>query len=226
MNQSITDGIFSQLEGGPLRQMAQQLGIGPAQMAGAVSAALPLLIGALGKNASQPQGAQQLFGALQEDHANADLSSVLQGGTASQDSSSRMLGHIFGARQPRAEQTLGQATGLGQDKANMMLRWLAPVAMAYLAKRIFDKRQQAGGVSQPAGQQLPQSTGSQQEASPRVLEQVLGQERQRIGQQGGLGAGLQGILDQDGDGDVDFNDLLGLGGKMMSGRPQPQAGYS
>lgn len=220
MNQSITDGIFGQLEGGPLRQMAQQLGIGPAQMAGAVSAALPLLIGALGRNASQPQGAQQLYGALQEDHANVDLGSLLQGGTGDQGSSSRMLGHIFGARQPRAEQTLGRATGLGQDKANMMLRWLAPVAMAYLAKRMFDKRQQAAGMpggAQPSAQ-LPQSTDPQQQASPEVLGQVLGQERQRIGQQGGLGGGLQGILDQDGDGDVDFNDLIGLGGRMMSGR--------
>ena len=66
---SLTDELFAQLEGAPLQQISQQLGIGKTQAAGAVSAALPLLIGALGKNASQPQGAEALFGALQKDHA-------------------------------------------------------------------------------------------------------------------------------------------------------------
>ena len=77
MSNALTDDVYSQLEGAPLKQMAQQLGIGPAQMAGAVSTALPLLLGALGRNASQPQGAEALFGALQKDHSGLDLGSVL-----------------------------------------------------------------------------------------------------------------------------------------------------
>ena len=68
MNNAIADAVYSKLEGGPMQHMARQLGIGPAQMAGAVSAALPLLVGALGRNASEPKGAETLFGALQRDH--------------------------------------------------------------------------------------------------------------------------------------------------------------
>ena len=60
---SITDDIFSQLSGPALQQISQQLGTGHTQTAGAVAAALPLLLGALGRNASQPQGAEALFGA-------------------------------------------------------------------------------------------------------------------------------------------------------------------
>ena len=94
MNNALTDDVYSQLEGAPLRQMAQQLGIGPAQMAGAVSAALPLLLGTLGRNASQPQGAEALFGALQKDHSGLDLGSVLgaiAGGGAAQGDGGKIL---------------------------------------------------------------------------------------------------------------------------------------
>src|SRR3546814_11256161 len=66
----------SQLQGQPRQQMSQQLGLAPDETANAVSAALPLLMGALGRNASQPQGAQALFGALQKDHAGLDRKST------------------------------------------------------------------------------------------------------------------------------------------------------
>ena len=76
-NNSLAEELFQQLQGAPLQQVSQQLGTGQMQTASAISAALPLLLGALGKNAAQPQGAEALFGALQKDHAGLDLSSVL-----------------------------------------------------------------------------------------------------------------------------------------------------
>ena len=74
---TLTDDLASQLQGVPVQQVAQQLGIDPSQASSAVNTALPLLMGALGRNASQPQGAQALFGALQNDHAGLDIGSVL-----------------------------------------------------------------------------------------------------------------------------------------------------
>src|SRR5688572_22665569 len=59
-NQSLAEELFTQLQGAPLQQVSQQLGIGQMQTSGAVAAALPLLLGALGKNAAQPQGAEAL----------------------------------------------------------------------------------------------------------------------------------------------------------------------
>ena len=210
-NPTLTDELYQQLEGQPLRAMGRQLGIGPAQMAGAVSAALPLLLGALGRNASQDRGANQLFEALQQDHANTDLQGLLaQPETLSQDpSSARMLSHIFGGRQPAIEQSLGRVTGLGGNGANTMLRLLAPVVLSYLAKRVFANRGQSMG-SQPA------------DANPDVLGRVLGEERDRLGRQGGIGGGLLGVLDRDQDGDVDLADLLGMargGGQPAASRP-------
>lgn len=207
---TITDDIFAQLSGAPMQQISQQLGLGQTQTAGAIAAALPMLIGALGRNASQPQGAEALFGALQRDHAGGGtglgdlLGAVLGGQQSRQTDGAGMLGHIFGSRQPQAEQAIGQATGLGSDKANTLLKVLAPLVLAYLAKRFFDNRQ-AGAA--------------QQSASPQVLGDLLGQERRQISQQGGLGGGLLGaVLDRDGDGDVDIGDIFKAGMGMMSRR--------
>lgn len=208
---SLTDELASQLQGAPLRQISQQLGIDPSQANAAVGAALPLLMGALGRNASQPQGAEALFGALQKDHAGLDIGSVLGSVLGGGGQGEQILDHVFGNRTPRAQQALGQATGLGGDKANMLLRWLAPIVMAYLAKRMFEQRQ--------TGDTQAGATGNA--STPQVLGGILGQEQQRIGQQGGLGGGvLNAVLDKDGDGDVDLSDLMKVGQSVLGGMPR------
>jgi len=203
MNASLTDDLLTQLQGPQLAQIGQQLGLSESQASGAVASALPLLLGALGRNASQPQGAEALFGALQKDHAGLDIGSVLGSVLGGGGQGGQILGHIFGNREQDAAQGLGAATGLGSSQANTLLKILAPIVLAYLAKRMFAK----------------EGTGATSQASPQVLGKVLGQEEQQIKQQGGLGGGLLGaVLDRDHDGDVDFSDLLGLGGSVLGGR--------
>lgn len=213
---TLTNDLLAQLEGAPLQQISRQLGIDPNQAAGAVGAALPLLMGALGKNASQPQGAEALFGALQRDHAGngSDLGNllgmVLGGAQSRQTNGAGMLGHIFGGQQDRAEQHLGEATGLGGDRAGMLMKILAPIVMAYLAKRMF------GGQEGTGGQSLGTAGGGNPTAD--VLGAVLGQEHQQVRQQGGIGGGLLGaVLDQDGDGQLGLGDLLKIGGGLLGG---------
>ena len=203
---SLTDDIFSQLSGGALQQISQQLGSGHAQTAGAIAAALPMILGAMGRNTSQPNGADALFGALGRDHAGAggigDILGAVLGGQQQgrQTDGLGQLGHIFGGQLPRAQTGLANATGLGSDKAQMLMKILAPIVMAYLGKRMF------GG-------------GQQQAASPQVLGDILGQERREVQQEGGLGGGLLGaVLDQDGDGQLGLGDLLKVGGSIMAGK--------
>jgi hypothetical protein len=203
---SLTDDLLRQLQGQPLEQMSSQLGLSQSQTAGAVSAALPLLLGALGRNASQPQGAEALFGALQRDHAGTAggldigsvLGAVLGGGGGRQTDGAGILGHIFGGRQETAAQGLGQATGLGGGQANTLLKILAPIVLSYLAQRMF-------------------SGGGQAAASPQALGDVLGQERQRIQQDSSAGGLLGSVLDQDGDGQLGLGDLLKIGGGLLGG---------
>ncbi|MBD9536218.1 DUF937 domain-containing protein [Stenotrophomonas sp. STM01] len=196
---SLTDDLLSQLQGAPLQQVSQQLGIDSQQASGAISAALPLLMGALGNNAAKPQGAEALLGALQNNHSGLDigsvLGSVLGGGGSPATNGAGILGHIFGGNQGRAETGLAQATGLSQSNSSQLLKILAPIVMAYLAQRM------AGGGNQ---------------ASAGGLAQILGQEKQQVTQAGGIGGGLLGsVLDQDGDGQFGVSDLIKLGSGLL-----------
>ena len=198
---SLTDELLAKLQGAPLQQVSQQLGISNTQASGAISAALPVLMGALGNNASQPQGAQALLGALQNNHSGLDLGSVLGsvlgggGGGAASDGAG-ILGHIFGGSQQKVESGLAQATQLDSGCTSQLLQILAPIVMAFLAQRL-------GGGQADAGS----------------LSQALGQEKQHVQQQGGPAGGLLGsLLDQDGDGQLGVGDLLKIGGSLLGGK--------
>lgn len=208
MNNSIVDELLGQLQGPLLGQIAGQLGTDNSQTQNAITAAIPMIVGALGRNAQTPQGADDLFGALQRDHVPAAggvdlgglLGSLLGGGAAMaparQMDGGGILGHIFGGAQPRAEAGLGQATGIGSDKSAQLLKILAPIVMAFLAKKVM-----AGGMN----------SGS--------LGGMLGQERAQVQQQGGLGGTLMNaVLDQDSDGQVGLGDLLKMGATFLGGR--------
>ena len=213
---SITEGLLSQLQGNPLQQISQQLGIDSSTAASAVAAALPLLIGTLGRNARHPDGASSLFGALQE-HRGQDLDNVLSSQlTGRSNDGEKILGHVFGPRQELAAQGLGSATGLQPDKAKVLLRWLAPLALGYIAKRMYDKRhagpgQQGGTLGH--GSIVPTEGNETRLPTANDVSRELGQESDRIQTQGGLGGGLLGaVLDRNHDGRVDFSDLVGLAG--------------
>ena len=210
---SLTNDLLGQLQGAPMQSMAQQLGMGSAETERAVGTALPMLLGALGNNASQPQGARDLFGALQRDHlgqAGAGgglggmlgnvLGGLLGGGAAASPvpqaaDGASILGHIFGGKRQQAETGLAQATGLGAN-AGQLLQLLAPIVMAYLAQRVQSGGLDAGG-----------------------LGQELGREKAQVQQQGGAAGGLlSGLLDQNGDGKLDMGDLFKLGAGFLGGR--------
>lgn len=225
MSTSLVTDLLGQLQGAPAQQMAAQLGADAATTQNAIAAALPMLVGALGSNAQQPGGAASLLGALQRDHAGAgaldlggmlggllggggaasgglaDLLGSVLGGGAGQPASRQLdaggiLGHIFGSAQPQAESGLGQATGLSSNQASQLLKMLAPIVMAFLAKQVSARNLDAS-----------------------QLGQALGQERAQVQSQGGLAGGLLGaVLDQNGDGKLDAADLLKLGGSLLGGR--------
>lgn len=203
----LAEQLMQQLQGAPLQDISRQLGTGHAETQSAVAMALPMLLGALGRNAQDAQGAESLFGALQRDHMPAApqpamdlgglLGSLLGGGGAALggDAGAAILGHIFGGSRERAESALGQSTGQGVD-AGRLLQMLAPIVMSFLAQRVNSGGMDAGG-----------------------LGQMLGQERARAQGTGTPGGDLLGsLLDQDGDGQVGLGDLVKIGANLLGGR--------
>lgn len=195
---SLTASLLSQLQGPGVQQVSQQLGLDQNQASQAVTAALPLLMGALGSNASQPQGAQSLLNALQRDHLGGagsggfDLGGILGavlggGGGGAATNGAGILGHVFGGQSDQAAQVLGNKTGLDSGKAGQLLAVLAPIVMSFLAQRFAQQ-----GNANDLGQALSA------EAPPAAA--------------GGIGS-LLNAFDQDGDGQFGISDVMGLLGK-------------
>ncbi|MDO5103250.1 MAG: DUF937 domain-containing protein [Lautropia sp.] len=258
---TLTQQLFTQLQGAPMQQIAQQLGTTPEQASTAVSQALPMLMGALGNQASQPQGMQPLLGGL-GGPGGANLAGMLggllggsatasgglagalgsllggagtsaaggglagalggmlggmlgNGGPGSPDT--RMtgtagsaadqtadtgaidaaLGSLFGGQQARVEAGLGQASGLGAGGAHNLLAMLMPIVLSFLGQRFLQ--------------------GSQSQSDPQALNEALSQEQAELKRQG-ADTVFSSLLDQNGDGKLDMNDLVSLGSSLLSGR--------
>lgn len=133
---SLVPDLLAQLQGAPLQQMSEQLGIGGTQLQSAVGQALPLLLGALGNNAA-PQGAADLLGSvLQGGGGGGGLGNLLGGllGAGAAPQGADVLGSLLGNARAQVEGQLAQTTGLG-DKVVPLLTMLAPLVLQFLSQR-------------------------------------------------------------------------------------------
>lgn len=183
---------MQQLGPSVLAQMGQQLGTDQAATAGAVSSAIPVLISALAKNASNPQGASALDAALSRDHDGSVLNDLMGAVSGYQNGpGGKILKHVLGDRQETAAATIGKTSGIDPAKAGALLSMLAPIVLGSLGKARQAKGLDAGG-----------------------LAEMLGQERQHA-QKANAGIGsLLSFLDADKDGSI-VDDVLGMAGKFL-----------
>jgi len=139
---SAVEEILGQL---PLPQLAAQLGVDPQTAAQAAAAVIPSLIGGLQHNADQGQE-QAIAGALAQhsssnlfDSGSVDLNSV-----DTQDGA-KIVEHIFGDQSTQLAHAIGQKTGASGSLVNQLLPILAPIVLAYLAKKLTGSQQSADG---------------------------------------------------------------------------------
>ena len=132
---TLVQDLLGQLQGAPLQQMSEQLGIGGTQLQSAVGQALPLLLGALGNNAA-PQGAADLLGSVLQGGGGGGLGNLLGGllGGGAAPQSADVLGSLLGNARAQVEGQLAQTTGLG-DKVVPLLTMLAPLVLQFLSQR-------------------------------------------------------------------------------------------
>ncbi|VAW17308.1 FIG00652714: hypothetical protein [hydrothermal vent metagenome] len=162
-----------------------------------LSMALPLLMGAMKRNASTPQGAQGLMSALSGKHDGGILDNLggLFGGGVDQsvmDDGSGILGHILGGKQNQVQNSLSQKSGMDIGSIGTILKVAAPLIMGYLGKQ---SRQQnvtdSSGLGNMLGGMLGGSDG--------------GAKQQSL---------IESFLDSDGDGSIlDDVAAMALGGK-------------
>jgi len=192
MSDSILGMIMGQLGGDRLKQLGQQAGADEEQAKQGLGAAVPLLLGAMSRNASDTDGAESLKGALERDHDGSILDNV-QGllGNPEQANGAGILKHVLGGKRAGVEQQLGDHTGMGSASFGKLLEMAAPLVMGALGK-----------------QQRSLGLGSNQ------LSGFLDGEREQSESTGGFLGLVSNLLDADKDGSV-VDDLAGMAGKLF-----------
>lgn len=183
--------------------VANQTGQPESKTADVLGMAMPLLMGAMKKNASTPGGAQGLMDALSSKHDGGildDLGGLFGGGVDQSvvNDGAGILGHVFGSKQPQVENALSSKSGIDAGTVSQILKIAAPILLGYLGKQT---RQQ--NVSSPDGLN-------------GLLGGLMGGSRTATKQQ----SLVETFLDSDGDGSV-IDDLAGMvlnsGGTKKSG---------
>jgi len=197
---ALIDDLMKQLSGGALDTLGRQIGADGKTAGAAASAAIPVLLGTLARNASNDEGAAALHAALDKDHDGGILDNV-EGflGNGGSGPGEGILGHLLGGKRSAVEAGLSRATGLDSGAVGKLLVSLAPVVMGALGKA---QRSRSMGVADLAG--------------------FLGGEKDQLRKSAPAGiGGLEKLLDSDGDGDVDFGDFAkkgsGILGKLLGG---------
>ena len=145
---AITQIVTQHLGGSAARTIAQRFGISESTANTAIQMAVPLILTALARNASQPQEAQNLHQAVATDHDGSILDNVMGYLQNPQSANGAgILGHVFGGQQPAVENNLAQATGMDQSSAGGLLETLAPLVMGSLGKAQQQNGLDASGLS-------------------------------------------------------------------------------
>ena len=166
--------------------------------------ALPVLMKAMERNASTPEGAQGLMSALSGKHDGSILDNLggLFGGGVNDDvktDGAKILGHVLGGKQQGVEQVIGQKAGIDAGSVGNILKVAAPILMGVLGKQSRQNNvSSAGDISGLLGGLL----GGASNSGAVTKEQTF----------------LEKMLDSDGDGSV-IDDVAGmvLGGSDSKG---------
>jgi hypothetical protein len=172
---AITQIITQQLSGNASRAIAQRLGISEATANTAVQVAVPLILAALARNANQPQGAQDLHQAINNDHDGSIFDNLM--GYVSNPQSANgagILGHVFGGQQPSIENNLAQATGMDQGSAGSLLETLAPIVMGAVGRTQQQEGLDPSGLSNLLNHQQEQAQNNAPGAAS-ILNSILDQ---------------------------------------------------
>lgn len=188
----ITQMITQKVGGAAAGMLAQRLGISESTAQTAVQLAVPVIVAALARNASQPQGAQDLHQAVASDHDGSILDQLTSYmGNPQAANGSGILSHVLGGDRPAVESNLAQATGMDQNSAGNLLEMVAPLVMGAVGRE-----QQQNGLD------------------PNGLSQFLAQQQQAQSADPGLMGSISSMLDSNRDGSV-TDDLSRIAGNFF-----------
>ena len=191
----ILDLLGSDLGKTIISGVADSTGQDQDKTSGLLIMALPVLMKAMERNASTPQGAEGLMGAISGKHNGSILDNIdglFSGGVDDQvkQDGSNILGHILGNKRAGVQQVLGQKSGMDSSSVADILKVAAPILMGVLGKQA--KQNNVSSSNDLTGL-LVGLLGGASQTGPVTNEQTF----------------LEKMLDSDGDGSI-IDDVAGM----------------
>lgn len=112
--------------------------------ANVLTMALPVLMGAMKRNANTNEGADGLMGALSNKHDGSildNLGGLFEGGVDQEvmNDGEGILGHVLGGNKGNVENAIGMKTGMDSGSVGNILKIAAPLLMGVLGKESRNK---------------------------------------------------------------------------------------
>src|SRR5690606_1696563 len=197
---SILDLLSSDVGKQLISGASAQTGQPADKTANVLSMALPVILGAMQRNASTPQGAQSLNKALEDNRHDGtildQLSGLLGEGNANSNllnEGTGILGHVLGGNQEKVAQNISKTSGVDANSVAQIIKIAAPILMGILGSQKRKDNVGESGIGDLLGSVLGKNTNHD-----RSL--------------------IETMLDADGDGSV-IDDVAGmvLGGNKKKG---------
>jgi len=197
----ILDLLGSDLGKTIISGVAGQTGQKESKTGSVLTMALPILMQAMKRNTSSPQGAEGLMNALNSKHDGSildNLGGLFKGGVDANvlNDGSKILGKVLGNKQQNVQNALSQKSGMDAGSVGQILKVAAPLLMGFLGKQARKQNvNNSSGVEGLLGGLLSGNSTQQEQSF------------------------LESILDADGDGSI-IDDVAGMvlgGNKKKSG---------
>jgi hypothetical protein len=188
---SILDLLNTQMGEELVKKASSKTSEDKGKVTSALGMALPLILGAMKRNTTDPEGAENLDKALQSEKHNGDILNNLEERDAEEltGEGSKILNHVLGSRQSGISKTIARALNMDETSVNKILEMAAPVIMGLLGQQKRKDNVGASGLTDLLGSVMGSNSSHDQSL-------------------------VETLLDADGDGSV-IDDVAGmlLGGK-------------
>lgn len=177
-----------------LKSLSHRIGADVETTRKAVAAAVPTLMAAMSRKAAESkEGAQALLNSLDKDHDGSILDDVGKQFRDGAIGGAALASQIFGEGQVAVQKGLAKTSGATEEAMQKLMETVTPVVAGAVSKAKSVQKLDADG--------LKAMLAGQAEAVRKSVPELMGR--------------VTRILDRDGDGDVDADDMKGALGKLF-----------
>ncbi|HAT69910.1 DUF937 domain-containing protein [Croceibacter atlanticus] len=206
---SILDLLNTDIGKQLISSASEKTNTSPDRTASVLSSAMPLILGAMKRNAATPDGAASLNSALENNKHDGslldNLGGLLSGGGLDDlmNDGGGILGHVLGGKQERVEQTISKTSGVDAGSVGQIIKMAAPIIMGILGSQKRKDNVSQNGLGDLLGSVLgSQSTNDQSlietlldaDGDGSVIDDVAGMVLGGNKKKGGLGGMLGGLF--------------------------------